>query len=116
MYLSSCLILISYFLFLISLLTSPIIIDTDGGRISQSLFGRKWARVISGLSLLILVLSGVFGLDDSNILLSYVLIVTIWQRNPEIPCRNEVDDVDYGRVAVAIAGAMLASLVLLPLP
>jgi len=90
--------------------------NTDGGRISQSLFGRKWARVVSGLSLLILVLSGVFGLDESNILLSYVLIVTIWQRNPEIPCKNEVDDVDFGRVSVAIAAAMLAALTLIPLP
>lgn len=70
----------------------------------------------SGLSLLILVLSGVFGLDESNILLSYVLIVTIWQRSPEIPCLNEVDDIDLGRVAVAIAGAMLAALTLIPLP
>ena len=104
------------FLYLLTCAFFIATIDTDGGRISQSLFGRKWARVISGLSLFILVLSGVFGLDDSNILLSYVLIVTVWQRNPEIPCRNEVDDVDYGRVAVAIAGTMLASLVLLPLP
>lgn len=89
--------------------------NTDGGRIAQSLFGRKWARVISGLSLVILVLSGLFGLDQANLLLSYTVVVAFWQRNPELPCRNEVDDVEIGRGFVAIAAALLASLILIPL-
>eukprot|EP00957_Ditylum_brightwellii_P147434 11226474-Ditylum_brightwellii.AAC.1 len=53
--------------------------------------------------------------NESNILLFYSLFVTIWQREPEMPCKNEVDELDLARGAVAIGAAVLVALALVPL-
>ncbi|KAL3790813.1 hypothetical protein HJC23_004714 [Cyclotella cryptica] len=89
--------------------------NTDGGRISLAFFGRSFSRVVHGSAVLILALSGLFGADESNILISYALYSQLWQKEPEIPCRNEVDELDAIRGSVAIAMSVFVMLALIPL-
>jgi len=89
--------------------------NTDGGRVAHAVLGRSLSRVLQGFTLLLLVIVGIFGADESNILLFYSLFVTIWQREPEMPCKNEVDELDLARGAVAIGAAVLVALALVPL-
>jgi membrane-associated protease RseP (regulator of RpoE activity) len=90
--------------------------NTDGGRISIAFFGRSFARVVQGFFILILALAGVFGVDQTNVLLCYAIFCQLWQKEPEVPCRNEVDELDSGRGFIAIATAVLVLLILTPLP
>ena len=88
---------------------------TDGGRIALSLFGRPLTRFVQTITIFFLLAIGFFGLDESNLFLTYV-IVTFWtQRENEIPCRNEVDDVDFGRVLLAIISGVIVTLALTPI-
>jgi len=89
--------------------------NTDGGRISTSVFGRSFARVLSVGILWVLLLVGIFEGDNSDVLLSYALYSAFWQNEPEIPCRNEVDGVDDFRAVVAFGSAVLVTLALVPL-
>jgi len=83
---------------------------------SLALFGRPLNRFVQAFTIFFLVAIGFFGLDESNVLLTYV-IFTFWtQRENEIPCRNEVDDIDFGRVLTAIGSLSLVVLSLTPLP
>ena len=93
----------------------PNIIDTDGGRISLSMFGRRGAFVTKLFTTLILVLSGLLGLDDINILLAYAIFVLVWQRELESPIRNEVDEIDFSRGLLGITSAILVGLTLIPM-
>ena len=93
----------------------PSFLDTDGGRISLAMFGRRGAFVTKLFTTLLLTVAGLFGLDDNNILLTYVLYTLIWQRELETPIRNEVDEVNFSRGLLGIIGAMLVGLVLVPI-
>jgi hypothetical protein len=104
-----------FFLTLSSFFWDHHIIDTDGGRISLAMFGRRGAFVTKLFTTLLLTVAGLFGLDDNNILLAYVLYTLIWQRELETPIRNEVDEVDFSRGLLGIIGAMLVGLVLIPM-
>ena len=81
--------------------------DTDGGRISQAIFGRNGHTVIQGLIYITILGTIFFTLDNnsinSNIYLGYTIFCLLGQNDFEIPCRNEVDGVDFGRVLMAIA-------------
>ena len=79
------------------------------------MFGRRGAYVNQVAAILLLVLAGLFGLDDSNILLLYTLYAMIWQRELESPVRNEVDEIDISRGLVAIAASLLVGLTLIPM-
>ncbi|GAX23168.1 hypothetical protein FisN_33Lh063 [Fistulifera solaris] len=87
---------------------------TDGGRIALSMFGRRGAFVIKSFAALLICLSGLVGLDNSHIQLTYLLFAIIWQRELETPARNEVAEIDIVRGACGIAMALLVSLILLP--
>ena len=89
--------------------------DTDGGRISLAMFGRRGAFVTKLFTTLLLTVAGLFGLDENNVLLAYVLYTLVWQRSLETPMRNEVDEIDFSRGLVAITGALLVGLVLIPM-
>ena len=67
------------------------------------------------LTIFFLLAIGFFGYDDSNLFLCYIIYAYWTQRENEIPCRNEIDDVDFGRVLVAIASTMLVILALTPI-
>lgn len=88
--------------------------DTDGGRVSIAMFGRRGAYLISTFTAVLLCLVGVFGWDDSRIFLSYTLFALLWQRELETPARNEVEELDFGRGALGIFAALLVGLTLVP--
>ena len=90
--------------------------NTDGGRISVAFFGRSFSRVVQGTTLLGLVLSGFFGADNQDTLLCYAIYTQFFQKEPEVPCRNEVDELDTVRGFLAIGISVLVLLILTPLP
>ena len=89
--------------------------NTDGGRISVAFFGRSFSRVVQGTTLLVLVLSGFFGADNQDNLLCYAIYAQFFQKEPEIPCRNEVDELNTIRGFIAIGIWVLVALILVPL-
>ena len=89
--------------------------DTDGGRVSLAMFGRRGAYVTQWLTAIVMVLAGLFGLDDLNILLAYAFFALIWQRELETPIRNEVDELDFTRGLVGIAVIIMVGLTLIPM-
>jgi len=89
--------------------------NTDGGRISVAFFGRSGSRVIQGAAIVGLVVAGFFGTDPVNILLFYAVYSQTWQKEAEVPCRNEVDELDVARGFVAIGMSLVVILTLAPL-
>jgi len=89
--------------------------DTDGGRISLAMFGRRGAFVTKLFTTVLLVISGFFGLDDMNLLLAYTIFAIVWQRELESPIRNEVDELDFFRGLIGISSAILVGLILIPM-
>jgi len=89
--------------------------NTDGGRVSTSLFGRGYARIISVGVVWTLLFCGVLGNKQFDLLFYYALFASFYQKDMEIPCRNEVDGIDDFRAIVAFGSAVLAALVLIPL-
>lgn len=63
-----------------------------------------------------LIIAGFFGADQANILLCYAIYCQIWQKEAEVPCRNEVDELDSVRGLVAIGVSLIVILSLIPLP
>lgn len=89
-------------------------IDTDGGRISMSMCGRRGAYLVKTFTTLLLVAMGLFGLDDSRIILFYVFFAAIWQGELDAPVFNEVDEMDITRGLAAIATILLVCVTLVP--
>lgn len=87
--------------------------STDGGRVSLAVFGRSGHSVVNGLCLLCLLLAGLGG---SDVLLFYGAITAISQRELELPCKDEVSEIDAGRVVYIIVMGLLSLMALLPLP
>ena len=79
------------------------------------MFGRRGAFVVKLLTTVLLCVAGIFGFDESNLLLVYVVFASIWQRELETPVRNEVDELDFPRGLLAIVTALMVGLVLIPL-
>lgn len=88
--------------------------DTDGGRISLSMFGRRGAYITSCFSCLALCLVGLFGMDEARILLTYALLCAVWQRDLEAPVANEVAELDVARGFMGISSWVIAILTLFP--
>merc|ERR1712157_161980 len=63
-----------------------------------------------------IIIAGFFGGDDSNLLLFFIFYANIAQRELEVPCRNEVDNVNDIRAVIAFLSAALVALSLIPLP
>ena len=89
--------------------------DTDGGRIALAMFGRKGTYLVNTFTTIIICGLGIFGLDQSRILLMYVLFTLLWQRELESPARNEVEELDFPRGVLGIATSLLVALVLVPM-
>ncbi len=60
---------------------SLLVPDTDGGRISVAMFGRRGAFVVKLFTTMLLCVAGLVGLDDVYIFLTYVLFVASWKRH-----------------------------------
>lgn len=72
--------------------------------------------MVKTFSILAICAVGLFGFDESRILILYALFVILWQREIETPVLNEVDDLDATRGIVGVASAVLVALTLIPLP
>jgi membrane-associated protease RseP (regulator of RpoE activity) len=89
--------------------------NTDGGRVALAMFGRRGAYLVKTFTAVLLIAMGLFGFDESRILLVYVFIVQVWQRELETPALNEVDELDFPRGALGIVTAMIVALSLVPM-
>lgn len=89
--------------------------STDGGRMSQAIFGRNGHSVIQGFVYLGMFGSSILGLDHTNILLGYGLFCVLAQSDLEIPCRDEIEPVPTPRIFIALGLWMFVGLTLLPL-
>ena len=89
--------------------------NTDGGRISVAFFGRSLSRIVQGAAISTLAICGLFGLDESGIFIFYALYTQFFQKEPEIPCRNETEELDTRRGLLAIAMSVVVALTLFPL-
>eukprot|EP00592_Proboscia_alata_P017106 CAMPEP_0194400254 /NCGR_PEP_ID=MMETSP0174-20130528/127108_1 /TAXON_ID=216777 /ORGANISM="Proboscia alata, Strain PI-D3" /LENGTH=881 /DNA_ID=CAMNT_0039196743 /DNA_START=80 /DNA_END=2725 /DNA_ORIENTATION=- len=86
----------------------------DGGRASMAVYGRRSASLISLLMLLgssLLALSG-----TSRICTFFGLWVVLFQRNLDLPTRNEISELDDKRVVFYGITLFFSMLVLLPFP
>jgi hypothetical protein len=79
------------------------------------MFGRRGTLLVKSLTALMLSAAGLFGFDDSGLLLSYVLMIIFWQNEIEAPARNEVEELDFRRGGFAIGMAIFAFLIILPM-
>mmetsp|Transcript_5409 Transcript_5409/g.7973 ORF Transcript_5409/g.7973 Transcript_5409/m.7973 type:complete len:480 (+) Transcript_5409:942-2381(+) len=84
---------------------------TDGGRIALALFGRNAAGFLNGFSLITLFIAGL----GNDTFLLYFLFVFLFQGDPEIPLRNEIDDVGLVRVALSLFTAAFVIMTLVPI-
>lgn len=85
---------------------------TDGGRISLALFGRSGAQLVGLITLTSLFLVGIIA---SDAILLYFAFILFFQSELEIPLRNEVDEVDFGRILLVTLSGVLVLLTILPM-
>jgi len=88
--------------------------QTDGGRLSLTMFGRKGTVLIKFATTVVLLLAGLFGLDESRILLLYAVYVSLCQGELETPAQDEVTELDVGRGVLGILSALFVVGTLLP--
>ena len=89
----------------------------DGGRAASALFGRRASYPLSLLTLLFVAMASLSGLSRVSIL--WGLIVTLFQRQPEVQVQNEVSDVEGGeswRLGVYTVIMILTGTILAPFP
>ena len=85
---------------------------TDGGRVALALFGRSGSQAAGFFALIALFFQGIF---SSDLLLFYFAFMTFFQSESEIPCRNEVDDIDFSRVLLSTFAGVLVLLSIIPM-
>lgn len=86
----------------------------DGGRAYTAIFGSRNASLASLLTLILMALLSLSGM--SNISIFWGTFVVLFQRQAEIPVRNEVTEVDDVRVGVYVISLLLTILALAPFP
>ena len=84
---------------------------TDGGRIALALFGRGAKLLVGNIFLFAIFLVGLFG---SDLFLFYFAFLLAFQTGNEIAARNEVDNVAFSRVGLAVVSYVVAMLALIP--
>jgi len=87
----------------------------DGGRLAMAVFGRRAAAALGGLSLVILGVATLLS-DEMSLLAFWPLIIVLLFRQAEVPCIDEVSEVDDARSRMLLPIFALAILVLLPAP
>ena len=58
----------------------------------------------------------VFFAPDDPIILFFGLLTILLQRSPDLPCEDDLTDVDNGRTVLAFCSVVFALTVILPLP
>ena len=81
----------------------------------QALLGRTFSKLPESITFFSLFLSGFFGKDELNVLLLYACFVSFFVGEKEVPCRNEISDIDGVRGTIGIVGLLLAVLAVTPL-
>jgi membrane-associated protease RseP (regulator of RpoE activity) len=89
--------------------------STDGGRMSQSLFGRQGHSIVGATTWTLLLLANFFLDGRGDTLITAWLIYNVVQNDMEIPARDETDDVDLPRSLTAFAMWFFTALVLIPM-
>ncbi len=83
----------------------------DGGRIIQSIYGRKTVIRSTAVTLVLLAVVGLF----NPIALYWAVLIVFLQRQPERPCTDDLSEPDDTRAALALVSLLIVLLVLLPL-
>jgi membrane-associated protease RseP (regulator of RpoE activity) len=86
----------------------------DGGRACNAVLGRRPAYLISLISLLFMAISALTGF--STISIFWGLIITLFQRNADVPVRDDLTNVNDFRMGVYIFSIILTVLTLAPFP
>lgn len=86
----------------------------DGGRAYTAVFGSRDASLASVLTLALMAALSLTGM--STIAIFWGALVVLFQRQPEIPVRDEVTEVDDVRVGIYVAALVLTIMALAPYP
>lgn len=86
----------------------------DGGRASTAVFGRRSSYLVSLLTLLMMAISALSGF--SKISIFWGLIITLFQRNADVPIKDELSEVGDIRRGVFAFAMGLSLLTLMPFP
>jgi membrane-associated protease RseP (regulator of RpoE activity) len=86
----------------------------DGGRTCNAVFGRRPAYIISLVALSIMAITALNGL--STISIFWGLLITLFQRNADVPIRDELSKVNDFRVGVYAFSMIVTVLTLVPFP
>eukprot|EP00547_Thalassionema_nitzschioides_P018342 CAMPEP_0194254896 /NCGR_PEP_ID=MMETSP0158-20130606/33169_1 /TAXON_ID=33649 /ORGANISM="Thalassionema nitzschioides, Strain L26-B" /LENGTH=739 /DNA_ID=CAMNT_0038993105 /DNA_START=143 /DNA_END=2363 /DNA_ORIENTATION=- len=86
----------------------------DGGRASMAIVGRRTSYLVSLASFTILAIAALT--QTSGMSISWGLLLTLFQRNADIPIRDEFSELDDFRVGVYISCIVMAALILAPFP
>ena len=87
----------------------------DGGRVALAVLGQSNAGLVSGIALLLVGLSTIFG-GDNPILLFFGLVIILLQRAQELPALDDITGVsDESKIAAAVS-LFFALLIILPIP
>jgi hypothetical protein len=90
--------------------------STDGGRLSQSLFGREGHSIVGGSAWLAIFVS-FFNMGESqgSALMAAWIVASITQNDMEVPARDETDDVNLPRSLAAFSMWFLSLLAIVPM-
>lgn len=83
----------------------------DGGRIIQSIYGRKTLIKSTAITLVLLAIVGLF----NPLALYWAVLIVFLQRQPERPCTDDITEPNDARAALALLALLLMLLILLPL-
>lgn len=88
--------------------------STDGGRMSLSVFGRSVNEVVGGVTWVALLCTALL-VEGADALTGAWIVHGLIQSDTEVPCRNEVDEIDLTRGAAAFLLWFFAALTLVPM-
>jgi hypothetical protein len=88
--------------------------STDGGRISQALFGRSGHLLVGGATWFALLVASLFADRNTDLLLGAWALNNVIQNDMEIPCREEISQVDLLRTSAGFSLWFVALLSIIP--
>jgi membrane-associated protease RseP (regulator of RpoE activity) len=88
--------------------------SSDGGRMSQALFGRS-AHAVVGSATWVALLVCSFLFEQQDLLIGAWVVFNVAQSDMEVPCRNEVDKVNLPRSLAAFSLWFVAILAIAPM-
>lgn len=86
----------------------------DGGRACSAVFGRRNAVLLSFSTLLFLSIAAITG--SSTISIFWGLLVTVFQRNLDVPVRDDWSEVNNTRVTIFFVAMLFTIITLVPFP